>query len=64
MQREIGTRFLIWRINDVSKYLGVTKGHIYNLVSRNKIPHIKKGRLLYFVPSEIENWVLEGNIEH
>lgn len=51
----------IWRIKDTAEYLGVSKGHLYNLVSRREIPFIKKGKLLYFIPSEIENWLLEGS---
>lgn len=52
----------IWRIEDVVEFLGVSKGYIYQLTSKEKIPFIKKGKLVYFVPQEIENWVLEGNI--
>lgn len=51
----------IWRVNEVADYLGVTHGHIYNLCSRREIPFVKKGKLLYFIPSEIEDWVLQGN---
>lgn len=51
-----------WRISDLSKALGLSQGHLYNLVSRREIPFIKKGKLLYFIPSEIDNWIKEGNI--
>jgi len=53
----------IWRIDELSKAIGVSKGHIYNLVSRGEIPHRKKGRLLFFIPTEIKNWILEGEIK-
>ena len=51
----------IWRTSDVAEYLGVTKGHIYNLCSRREIPYIRKRGLLYFVPHEIENWLTQGD---
>lgn len=53
----------IWRINDVAKFIGVSVKHVYNLTSRKKIPHYKKGKLLYFIPDEILNWIQEGNVD-
>lgn len=53
----------IWRIKDVAKYLQCSVATIYNKTSRSEIPHIKKGKTLYFRPEEIENWVMEGNLE-
>lgn len=53
----------IWSVSEVADYLKVSKGHIYNMVSDRKIPHEKKGRRLYFIPSEIFNWIKEGNHE-
>ena len=52
----------IWRVREVAKYLGVTTGHIYNLTHQNMIPYRKKGKLLYFIPSEIFGWIDRGNI--
>lgn len=52
----------IWRIRDVAKYLGCTVGHVYNLVSEEKIPKIKKGKFLYFIPEHIYEWVLQGDL--
>ena len=51
----------IWRIDDVAKFLGCSKGHVYNLSSDEKIPKIKKGKFLYFIPSEILEWLLQGD---
>jgi len=53
----------IWRINDVAKFVGCTEGHIYNLVSSDRIPKIKKGKFLYFIPEVIHNWILEGDLQ-
>jgi len=51
----------IWTIDDVANYLSVSKGHIYNLVSRNEIPFRKRGKRgkLYFIPQEIFDWIYE-----
>ena len=53
----------IWRVRDVAEFLGCSKWHVYNLASDEKIPKIKKGKFIYFVPERIHNWVLEGDLE-
>jgi excisionase family DNA binding protein len=53
----------IWRIQDVADLMGCSVKHIYNLTSRNEIPHIKKGKFLFFIPKDILNWIQEGNID-
>ncbi|MBT4790786.1 MAG: helix-turn-helix domain-containing protein [Halobacteriovoraceae bacterium] len=49
----------IMRINDVSKLIGCSRGHIYNLVSKDEIPYFKKGKFLFFFYSDILNWIKE-----
>jgi excisionase family DNA binding protein len=44
---------------EVANVLGVAKRHIYRLVSEDRIPYLKWGRLLRFDPAEIAAW-LEG----
>lgn len=51
----------IWRVKDVADFLNCSIGHIYNLTSDEKIPKIKKGKFLYFIPEKIQLWVLEGD---
>ncbi|MCP4913599.1 MAG: helix-turn-helix domain-containing protein [Oligoflexia bacterium] len=53
----------IWRVSDVAKFLGCSIGHIYNLVSDDKIPRVKKGKFLYFIPEAIHDWLLEGDLQ-
>ena len=53
----------IWRVEDVAEFLGCSKWHVYRLSSDEKIPYIKKGKFIYFVPDRIHNWVLEGDLE-
>lgn len=52
----------IWRVSDVAKFLDCSIGHIYNLCSDEKIPKRKKGKFLFFVPSEILEWIVKGDI--
>ena len=53
----------IWRVKDVAEFLGCSKWHVYNLALDEKIPKIKKGKFIYFVPEHIHNWVLEGDLK-
>lgn len=53
----------IWRVRDVANYLGCSVGHIYNLASDEKIPKVKKGKFLYFIPNRIFEWILEGEMK-
>lgn len=63
----IGSRLfekLIWRIEDVAKFLGCSVGHVYNLRDKNRknrIPSFKKGKFVYFIPSQVHEWVLQGD---
>lgn len=52
----------IWRVKDVADFLGCSTGHIYNLTSDERIPKVKKGKFVFFIPEEIHNWVLEGDL--
>ncbi len=57
----------IWKIGDVAEYLGCSKKTIYKKVTPKeipkgmRIPSFKKGKFRYFIPSEVENWLLEGD---
>jgi len=53
----------IWRVEDTAEYLQCSIGHVYNLVSEKKIPFRKKGRLLFFLPQEILQWIQEGDLK-
>ncbi len=53
----------IWTIDDLAIVLNCSKGSIYNKVSKDEIPFYKKGERgrLYFIPSEILEWIKEGD---
>ena len=49
-------------IDELSKFISMTKGSIYGLVHKNTIPYHKKGKL-YFLKSEIMDWIKSGKQE-
>lgn len=52
----------ILTIDELAKLLSMTKGSIYQLVHKKAIPHHKKGKL-YFLKSEILDWIKSGKRE-
>jgi excisionase family DNA binding protein len=54
---ELLFNMLIWTIDEVCSFTAYKKGTIYNLVSRGSIPYRKRGKRLFFVPSEILSWI-------
>lgn len=51
----------IMRIDDVSRFLQLSKAHVYRLVSENRIPYHKKGKNLFFLENEIIDWLTNGD---
>ncbi len=47
-------------IDEVAKFIKLTKPTVYGLVHQKNIPFHKKGKRLYFLKSEILNWIKEG----
>jgi predicted DNA-binding transcriptional regulator AlpA len=56
-------QIVFWKIDGVAAFTGYSKRTLYNLTSRDLIPHRKKRGKLYFVPFEIQNWIEEGDLE-
>ncbi len=54
------TNKLVWTIDDVAKELNCSVRHVRKLVSRNKIPYLKIGRLVRFSPQRISEWLHKG----
>lgn len=50
----------IMRITDVAEMLTLSESHIYRLVNQKKIPFHKKGKNLFFINTEILNWLTNG----
>jgi len=51
----------ILRVDDVAELLGVSKGHVYNMVSDGRLKKRKRGRLFFFL-EEILDWIEEGEM--
>ncbi|WP_271855125.1 helix-turn-helix domain-containing protein [Patiriisocius marinus] len=47
-------------IDELSVYINLTRGSIYQHTWAKKIPHIKRGKKLYFEKSKIDEWMREG----
>lgn len=51
-------------IDEVAKYTGLSKCHIYRLTSEKRIPHYKpSNKLLFFNKSEIETWMQQNRVD-
>lgn len=47
-------------IDEAASVIKLTKPTVYGLVHRNKIPYSKKGKRLYFLKSELMEWIASG----
>lgn len=50
-------------VKDAAEYLSITSSAIYKLTHTNKIPFNKKGKRVYFLKSDILEWVKSGKIK-
>lgn len=52
-------------MDDVSLLTGLSKSHIYKLVSWKRIPHYKSngGKLTFFEKNEVEQWLLQNRVK-
>ena len=47
-------------IEEISKYLNLSKSHVYKMTHENNIPHYKPGgKKIYFERMEINRWILK-----
>lgn len=44
-------------ITEAAEYLNIPKGTLYIYTHRRDIPHIKRGRRLFFYVSELDQWL-------
>lgn len=52
----------VLNIEEVVKYIGVSKSRVYALCSKREIPHYKMGRHLYFKRTEIDEWLTSSRV--
>lgn len=58
MNLEIADRWL--SVQEIAKYLGISKETVYRWLDSEKIPAHKIGRQWKFKTSEVDNWVKSG----
>ena len=47
-------------ITEAAKYISLTIATVYGLTSRKEIPHIKKGKRLYFLKKDLNQYLENG----
>ncbi len=50
----------IWSVEDVARELKLSRSHVYKLISEDKIPFAKVGRLVRFYPERVYEWLSKG----
>ena len=51
-------------VAELSKWIRLSRSHIYFLVSKKRIPFIKLGGKLLFSSKEIRNWIEQSSSGH
>jgi excisionase family DNA binding protein len=57
---ENGIVKLVWTVDDVANELKCSVRHIRKLVSEDRIPFFKVGRLVRFSPLRLREWLQKG----
>ena len=58
----------LWRVEDVARYLGLTRKGVYGLVETRRIPFVRmpgrgrRGGPIRFVRSELLEWVQQNRV--
>ena len=53
----------ILSLKETATFLNLAQQTVYGFTSKQQIPFIKKGKKLYFKKSELEKWLLGGNVK-
>ena len=51
---------LVWTADDVARELNVSVRYVYKLISSDRIPYAKLGRLVRFSPVKVIEWLKKG----
>ena len=51
---------IVWTVEDVAIELSCSVRHVRKLVSEERIPYSKVGRLVRFSPQRLSAWLLNG----
>ncbi len=52
----------LWTVRDLAGYLKTTCHGVYKLVERRRVPHIRLGRRVLFVPGSVQQWLLDQSV--
>lgn len=50
----------VWSVEDLARELQISRSYIYKLISDDKIPFAKVGRLVRFSPERVYEWLSKG----
>ncbi|NLV18649.1 MAG: helix-turn-helix domain-containing protein [Bacteroidetes bacterium] len=50
----------VLNIDEVCRFTGLSKSHVYKLTCYHKIPFFKKSKHLFFDRIEVENWLMSS----
>ena len=53
----------ILSLKETATFLNLAQQTVYGFTSKQQIPFVKKGKKLYFRKSELEKWLLGGNVK-
>ena len=57
---EIFDNRIVWTVDDVSNALNCSARHVRKMISEDRIPYCKVGRLVRFSPHRISEWLQKG----
>ena len=58
LSQSINPRYL--RIPQAATYLGFSAKTLYRMAEEKRIPHIKKGRTIFFDRNALDKWMQDG----
>ena len=59
-QAQVFENRLVWTVMDVARELHCSPRHVRQLVSDDRIPYSKIGRLVRFSPMRLQEWLRKG----
>ena len=62
MDRTVDTTTRYLTIPQAAVYLGFSPKHLYRLVQERRIPFIRKGKMILFDKSALDQWMVEDTV--
>ena len=61
-QKESSDPKTVFGFSEGCKYINRSESTVYKLTSKKQIPHFKQGRKIYFLKSELDEWLLSNRV--